>query len=260
MHRTLAVVNQKGGTGKTTTTVNLAAALASKGRRVLVVDLDPQASATAWLGSAATQPGLLECLTSDDPSDPSLLSLVKPTVIPGIDIVPSAPHLVKAERALATMLGPERQLALRLQTLPAERWDYLLFDCPPALGFLTVNALVAGPEVLVPVEASSMALAGLGTLLQTIERARLTYDLSLPLAGIVLCRADLRTRLTRSLLEHLRTEFPEDFLSTVVRASVRLQEAWAHASPIMTYAPDSTGADDYARLAGELLAQERRAA
>jgi chromosome partitioning protein len=259
MPRVLAVVNQKGGTGKTTTCVNLAAALADQGRRVLVVDLDPQASATAWLGATPTTPDLFECLTSEDPTEPLLESLVQATTIPGVEVIPSGPHLIRAERTLAAMLGGERQLALRLAALP-DRWDYLLFDCPPALGLLTVNALVAGPEILVPVEASTMALAGLGTLLQTIERARRSYGLDLPLAGIVLCRADLRTRLTRNLVDHLRGSFPETFLSTIVRANVRLQEAWSYARPIGDYAPDSTGAEDYARLAGELLAQNRHAA
>jgi len=255
--RTIAVLNQKGGSAKTTTTVNLAEALARQGRAVLVLDLDPQSSASAWLGRRPEGAGLLQCLTLDD--GPSLAELVVPSGVGGVDVIPASPHLVQAERLLVSTLGGELQLARRLEALLAEhplRWSYLLIDCPPALGLLTANALAAGPELLVPVEASTMALAGLGVLLETVARARAAYRVELPLAGILACRVDLRTRLCREILAHLRSHFGASVFTTFVRETVRLREAWSHSQAVGAFAPGSAGAADYAALADEVIAQE----
>jgi len=258
--RLIAVINQKGGSAKTTTTVNLAEALARRGRTVLVLDIDPQASTTAWLGVKPEGAELLRCLTCDD--GPALAELVSCTIVPAVDLIPSSQHLAQAERQLLGMVGAERQLGLRLAALLAAhpaRWDYALIDCPPAIGLLTANVLAAGPEILVPVEASTMALAGLGVLLQTIERVRAAYGAELPMAGILACRVDFRTRLSREILDYLRGRFPATF-RTPIRETVRLREAWSHSQAIGTFAPTSTAADDYGALADEVIAQEARRA
>jgi chromosome partitioning protein len=222
-----------------------------------VLDLDPQASASAWLGRRPEGAGLLQCLTLDD--GPSLADLVVPSGVDGVDVIPASPHLVQAERLLVSTLGGELQLARRLEALGLRfpgRWSYLLVDCPPALGLLTANALAAGPELLVPVEASTMALAGLGVLLQTVARARAAYRVALPLSGILACRVDLRTRLSREILQHLRSHFPECVFLSFIRETVRLREAWSHSLPVGAFAPGSTGAVDYAELADEVIRQE----
>ncbi|HVT58946.1 MAG TPA: ParA family protein [Thermoanaerobaculia bacterium] len=251
--RTLAITNQKGGAGKTTTAVNLAAALAELGRRVLVLDLDPQASASAWLGVRDGGTGLLEALR--DGGRP-LAELARETSAPGVELIASSVHLTRAERELAAELGGERVLWKLLQDLPP-RWDYVLVDCPPALGLLTANALVAVGEVLVPVEASMMAVAGLASLLQTVRRAQERLNPALAVAGIFACRVDARTNLARDVVTALRERFPASFLVTVVRESVRLREAWAHSLPINRYAPKSSGAEDHRALAAELLGQKK---
>jgi chromosome partitioning protein len=255
--RTIAVLNQKGGCAKTTTTVNLAEALAACGRTVLVLDLDPQASASAWLGCSPEGAALLQSLTLDD--GPSFAELVEPSVLAGVEVIPASPRLVQAERQLVSTLGGELQLSRRLEALIEQfpvRWNYILIDCPPALGLLTANALAAGPEILVPVEASTMALAGLGVLLQTIARARAAYRIELPLAGILACRIDGRTRISREILSHLRDRFAGSVFATSIRESVRLREAWSHSRPIAIFSPGSTGAVDYAALAREVVSQE----
>ncbi|HEY6321166.1 MAG TPA: ParA family protein [Thermoanaerobaculia bacterium] len=255
MTRVIAVTNQKGGSGKTTTTVNLAAALGQLGRRVLVLDLDPQASASAWLGVRDGGTGLLEALVAEDGG--SLAGLIRPGSAHGVDLVPASPQLARAERHLAEAVGGERILLDLLRGLAPERWDYLLIDCPPALGPLTINALAAAGEILVPVEASTMAVAGLAGLLRTVARARKHLNADLAFCGIFACRVD-RTVMARDVVAALRQRFPEVALATTIRESVRLREAWGQAAPIDRFAPRSAGAEDYRCLAVEIARQEQR--
>ncbi len=249
--RTLAITNQKGGSGKTTTAVNLAAALAERDRRVLLVDLDPQASASLWYGVSDTGRGLFDALTDNG----SIGSVVRETAIPGVDLVPSGPWLVGVEKALAGEVGAETLLRRRLDSLPAGRWDYLLLDCPPALGVLTVGALTAARELLVPVEAHVMALAGLAQLLQTVQVVRERLNGELVLAGILASRVDGRTRHSLEVVEDLRERFGDLVFQTVISENVALAEAFSFAQPITSYRTRSRGAQNFRNLALEL---ERR--
>jgi chromosome partitioning protein len=251
--RIVAIVNQKGGSGKTTTAVNLAAALGEKKRRVLVIDLDPQASASNWYGVKEAGRGLLEVFTDGR----GLASLIEPTAAPGVSIVASSAWLVGIEKALAAEVGAEALLRKRAAALTADQWDYVLIDCPPTLGILTVNALTAAAEVLVPVEAHVMALNGLVQLLQTIEAVKERLHAQLELAGILACRVDARTRHALEVVEQLRERFPKLVYRTVIRENVRLAECPSFGKPITQYEPSSHGAEDYRALAAEVLKQER---
>lgn len=253
MRRTLAVVNQKGGSGKTTTVVNLAAALGENGRRVLVVDLDPQASASSWLGVRDGGRGLLDALTGNG----NLADLVHGTDVPRVSVVPSSSWLVGVEKALAAEVGAETILRTLVDRLP-DSWDYVLLDCPPSLGVLTVNALAAAGEVLVPVEAHVMALKGLAQLLQTVDVVKDRLSARLEVSGIVACRVDARTRHALDVVDRLRERFGGLVFRTVIRENVRLAEAYSFAKPITVYDPRSAGAEDYRALALEVLRQERK--
>ncbi len=248
--RTLAIASQKGGSGKTTTAVNLAAALAEDGRRrVLVVDLDPQASASAWLAVQDEGRGLVEILEGKS----SLAELARETDAPGVDLIPSGPALAGAEKALAGKVGAEVRLRRAFVRLPSERWGFVLVDCPPALGLLTVSALAAVREVLVPVEAHVLALAGVTALLDTVEGIRELLNPGLAVTGILACRVDSRTNLARDVVETLRERHGRVVFSAVIRENVRLAEAPAACKPITLYAPTSPGAEDYRSAAAELL-------
>jgi len=247
--KTWAVTNQKGGSCKTTTAVNLAAALGEKGERVLVVDLDAQASASSWLGTKDGDRGLLEVFTDNG----NLADLVRQTDVPGVELVPASAWLVGADKALAAEPGAETLLRRALHRLPRDRWDFVFLDCPPSLGLLAVSALVAADEVLVPVEASSMALGGLASLVQTVERVRERLNPALELSAILVCRVDTRTRLSHDVVERLRAHFGKTVLRAMVHETVRLREAWSFSKPVTLYAPKSRGAEDYRAVAAEFL-------
>ena len=246
--RTLAFVNQKGGVGKTTSAVNVAAALAEEGKKVLLLDLDPQGCASAWCGVHEDGRGLLEVLSGNG----SLSDLVAVSAIPGVDVVPASEWLSSADRALAGEVGVETMLRKAVHRLP-KTWDFLLVDCPPALGLLVVSSLVACREVFVPVEASTMALGGLARLVQTVDRVRERLNPELRLAHILAVRVDSRTNLARDVVDRLRERFGDLVLETVVRESVRFREAWSFGKPITTYDPRGTGAEDYRAVSHELL-------
>jgi chromosome partitioning protein len=252
MARLIAITNQKGGSGKTTSAVNLAAALAEGKRQVLVVDLDPQASASTWLGVKDGGRGLLDLLTEGG----KLSDLVRQTNAPGVDLIPSSSWLVGAEKALAGEVAAETILRGYLAGLPAQ-WKYILLDCPPALGILTVNALAAAREVLVTVEAHVMALQGLARLIQTVGVIRERLNPGLEITGILACRVDARTRHAQDIVEELRTRFGKLVFKTGIRENVRLAECPSFGQPITQYAPQSHGAEDYRALAREIIAQER---
>lgn len=251
MIRLIAIINQKGGSGKTTTTVNLAAALAEQGRPVLVLDLDPQASASSWLGVKDGGRGLLDVLTNRSP----LAELVQSTSADGVDIIPSSSWLVGAEKALAGEVGAEAILRQRLGALKGP-WQYMLIDCPPALGLLTVNALAAAREVLVPVESHFMALGGLAHMLDTLEIVKERLNSEITLAGIVACRVDLRTRHAQEVVEQLRGRFGPLVYNTLIRENIRLAECPSFGQPITRYDSACNGAEDYRRLATEVIRQE----
>ena len=252
MARLIAITNQKGGSGKTTSAVNLAAALAEGKHQVLLVDLDPQASASTWLGVKDGGRGLLDLLTEGG----KLIDLVRQTNAPGVDLIPSSSWLVGVEKALAGEVAAETILRSHLANLPVQ-WKYILLDCPPALSLLTVNALAAAREVLVTVEAHVMALHGLARLIQTVGVIRERLNPELEITGILPCRVDVRTRHAQDVMEELRTRFGKLVFKTVIRENVRLAECPSFGQPITQYAPESHGAEDYRALAREILAQER---
>jgi chromosome partitioning protein len=250
--RTVAVVNQKGGSGKTTTTVNLAATLSELKRTVLIIDLDPQASATNWYAVKDAGRGLFDVFTAGQ----ALSGIVISTSVDGVFIAPSSSWMVGAERALASEIGAENILRRAIAALPAQ-YDYLFIDCPPSLGALTVNALNAATEILVPVSAEYLAVEGLAQLRHTVETVQSRINPNLKYAGILACRVDQRTRHALEVVELLRKNFPELAYKTIIRENVRLSECPAFGQPITLYDSKSPGAADYRALAKELIAQER---
>ena len=242
-----AVANQKGGVGKTTTTINLAACLAEAGERTLVVDLDPQANATSGLGERANGRSSYDLLDGAPLAD-----LVQRTSFPNVDLVASRGELAGAEVELARREGGERFLAASLADA-RERYPFVFLDCPPSLGPLTVNALAAAERVLVPIQCEYYALEGLTKLLGSIERIRARLNPRLAIAGLLLTMADRRTRLAGEVEAEVRRHFGELVFDTVVPRSVRLAEAPSHGLPITAYDPDSPGAAAYYDAASELV-------
>ncbi len=251
--RIIAITNQKGGSGKTTAAVNLAAALGEKKKRVLLIDLDPQASATHWLGAQDSGRGLLDMFTNNA----QLADLIQATETPNVDIVAASSWLVGAEKALAGEVGAETILRQNLQNISTNKWNYVLIDCPPSLGILTVNALTAVNEVLVPVEAHVMALNGLAQLLKTVEVAKERLNPDLQITGILACRVDARTRHAQEVVEQLRARFGKLAYPVVIRENVRLAECPSFKQPITQYDSRSYGAADYRALAKAVIKQER---
>jgi chromosome partitioning protein len=251
--RIIAISNQKGGSAKSTTCVCLAAALAEKKRRVLVLDLDAQASASSWLGVKDGGRGLLDLLTD---GKQEIAPLIRETAEPNVFLVPSSPWLMGAEKALASEVGAETILRRKLAKI--EGFDYVFLDCGPALGVLTVNALAAAKEVLIPVESHVMAVAGLVQLLKTINVVKERLNEDLTITGILTCRLDARTRHSQEVLDSLRKQFGSLVFQTAIRENIRLAESPSFSLPITKYDPRSAGAEDYRALALEVMAQERK--
>lgn len=257
--RTLAVLNQKGGVGKTTTTANLGAAAAALGRRVLAIDLDPQANLTAHLGVDPREPGrtIYDVLRGAC----GVADAVRRTAVAGLSLLPSHLDLSVADVELAGVVG--REMLLR-DALAAWRndvgegaWpDLTLLDSPPSLGLLSLNALVAADEVLVPLQPEFFGLSGLAKLTEVIELVRRRLNPGLSLGHIVACLVDGRTSLATETLREVERHFPGKLCRTRIRRNVRLAEAPSHGRSILEYAPRSKGADDYRALARELLALE----
>jgi chromosome partitioning protein len=251
MGTVLAVANQKGGVGKTTTTVNLGASIADAGYRTLLVDLDPQCNATVAVGLAKdVSPNVYSCLAGDM----TLADAVRPSGVERLDIVPSTTELAGANVELPRIAGSESILRNRLGAV-RERYLFTLLDCPPSLGPLTVNALVAADKVIVPVQTEYFALEGLAQLLDTLSLIQRELNPRLTVAGMILTMHDGRTRLARDVEREVREHFPELVFETVVPRNVRLGEAPSFGLPILQHAPHSAGSAAYLRLAKEVAAR-----
>jgi len=251
--RVIAVANQKGGVGKTTTTVNVAAALAQQGQRVMVLDLDPQGNASTALGIAhpAGTPSIYEAVIEGRPLD----EVVQPVPgIPTLSCAPATVDLAGAEIELVAMVARESRLRRALAAY-REPVDYVLLDCPPSLGLLTVNALVAAKEALIPIQCEYYALEGLGQLVGSIDLVKEHLNPDLGISTILLTMYDGRTRLAAQVAEEVRAHFGDKVLATAVPRSVRISEAPSYGQTVMTYDPASSGALCYRRAARELATQ-----
>ncbi|MEW5701600.1 MAG: AAA family ATPase [Candidatus Zixiibacteriota bacterium] len=251
MRRVIAIANQKGGVGKTTTAVNLSTCMALDGKRTLLIDLDPQANTTSFLGinKSEVKDSTYEVLVAGLPITQAIIS-------PGIerlDLLPSAIRLVGAEVELVGMENRESRLREALND-PHLDYDYVVIDCPPALNMLTLNALVAANSVLIPVQTEYFALEGLGLLLDTIKRVQSSLNRELVLEGVVLTMFDGRLNLSRQVEAEARRVFAGKVYQTVIQRNVRLAEAPGFGKPIVVYDMLSTGADNYVSLAKEVMA------
>ena len=245
--RIFTVANQKGGVGKTTTAINLAACLAQAGERALVVDLDPQANATSGLGERANGTSSIDLLDGAP-----LGELAKPTRFANLDLVPAKNELAGAAVELRGHRDGERYLAAALSAA-GKRYAFVFVDCPPSLGPLTVNALAAADRVLVPVQAEYYALEGLAQLVRSVELVRARLNPRLAIAGVLLTMVDGRTRLSAEVAEEVRRHFGDLVFETSVPRSVRVAEAPSHGLPVTTYDRRSAGADAYWKVAMELV-------
>jgi len=252
MGRVFSIVNQKGGVGKTTTAVNLAAGLAIEGNAVLLVDMDPQASATSGLGIR---------LESGDASTYDVLlgsadveQALRKTMLPGLQVLPASRDLVGAEIELVSLDRREMRLKEALAEI-RKRYDFVVIDCPPSLGLVTLNALAASDSLLIPLECEYYALEGLSALLETVDLIRDRLNPQLGIEGLLLTMFDGRNLLSRQVADDVRAHFPDSVFTTVVPRNVRLSESPSHGLPALLYDPSSRGAMAYGELAREVMAR-----
>ncbi|MDD5782572.1 MAG: AAA family ATPase [Muribaculaceae bacterium] len=255
MSKIIAIANQKGGVGKTTTAINLAASLATQGKKVLLIDADPQANATSGLGVDPKNvvSSIYECLVDDYPMKGTQIS----TVVKGLDIIGSRIDLVGAELELINKENRERILQQQLSTVRND-YDFVLIDCSPSLGLITVNALTAANSVIIPVQAEYFALEGISKLLNTIRIIKSKLNPTLEIEGFLLTMYDARLRLANQIYEDLKTHFGEMVFNTVIPRNIRLSEAPSHGLPVILYDAESRGATSHMQLAKEIIIKNRR--
>ncbi|MBI2472105.1 MAG: ParA family protein [Planctomycetes bacterium] len=254
MMRSIALLNQKGGVGKTTTTANLGACLAMLGKKVLVIDMDPQANLSVHLGVDihTLKYSVYNIITGDCKPDKVILN----TKIQGLDIIPANIDLSGAEIELVGVVGRETVLKEYLGSM-LDLYDYVLIDCPPSLGLLTLNVLTLVHEIFIPLQTEFFALQGVSKLLDTHEVVRKRLNKNLEISGIIFCMYTSRTRLCKEVIEKVKEYFAEDqVFNTVIRKNVKLSESPSHGKPIVSYAPSSHGSEDYMSLAKEVVQQE----
>jgi chromosome partitioning protein len=253
--RVIAVANQKGGVGKTTTAINLSASLAAAERRVLAVDADPQANLTSGLGRKTrdSRLNLYEVLMGETSIEAALVS----TDLAHLSLVPSERNLIGVEVELVSVEGREQRLKQALAPV-ADRFDYVFIDCPPSLGLLTVNALVAADAVLVPLQCEYFALEGVTELMETLKRVRRSLNPSIAVEGVLLTMFDERTNLSQQVASEIREHFKDQVFQATIPRSVRLAEAPSFGKPIILYDIRSRGAETYLELAREIMAHEEK--
>ncbi len=253
--KVIAVANQKGGVGKTTTAINLSASLAANDLKVLLIDSDPQGNATTGVGisKAEGRPTLYQALLGEA----DLSDVVVHTEFEGLDVVASDKNLVAANLELVDLEGRESRLREKLEPVRKD-YSFIIIDCPPALDLLTLNAMVASDTILIPIQCEFFALEGISQLLDTIERVRESFGRELKVEGVLLTMYDDRTNLTRQVEQDLRNFFEDSVFKTVIPRSVRLAEAPSFGKPIISYDVRSRGAESYIQLAKEVLAHEQK--
>ena len=256
MAKIIAITNQKGGVGKTTTSVNLGACLASLGKRVLLVDIDPQGNTTSGIGinKADVENCIYDILINDvHPRD-----AIVPTNIPGLNIIPATIQLAGAEIEMVSTISREVRLKKALHQVKQD-YDYILIDCPPSLGLLTINSLTASDSVLIPIQCEYYALEGLSQLLNTVRLVQKHLNTTLQIEGVLLTMFDARTNLGIQVIEEVKKYFQQKVYQTIIPRNVRLSEAPSHGQAIITYDPRSKGAEVYLELAKEVITYEQAA-
>jgi len=259
MSKIIAVTNQKGGVGKTTTAINLGASLALADQRILLIDTDPQANLTSGVGLRGKTPAagtVYDVLTGEDDEVENIDAFLVPSPVEGLTILPSDRNLTGAELELVSLPQRESRLRRSLQRL-RDRFDYIFIDCPPSLGLLTLNALVAADAVLIPLHCEYFALEGLADLVSTLQRVRASFNHHLEIEGVLLTMYDERTNLGQQVAREVREFFKEKVFETVIPRNVRLGEAPSHGLPVPLYDVRSRGAEAYAALAKEFLARNQ---
>ena len=249
MAKIIAVVNQKGGVGKTTTTVNLSAALAKKGKKVLLIDEDPQGNATSGVGvNKMQEKSIYDVIINETEMEETIVQ----SSVKKLWVCPSNINLAGAEVELVPMMARENKLKAKLDLIK-DKFDYILIDCPPSLGLLTINALTAADSIIIPIQCEYYALEGVGQLMNTVNLIKQQLNKDLYIEGVVLTMNDARTNLSNQVVSEVKKYFKDNVYKTVIPRNVKLSEAPSYGMPITTYAPLSKGARCYEKLAGEVI-------